>query len=123
RAKLWMKAHIWLGLLCVPLLMLHSGFRWWNLALSGILMAVLFVVIASGIWGLVLQQILPTVMLDEIPAETIRSQIDYVLGQLLAEARRLVRVTCGQPGGQTIGDATLGQDSGTFLVIGAVRTA
>jgi hypothetical protein len=124
RAKLWMKAHIWLGLLCVPLLVLHSGFRWWNLALSGILMAVLFLVIASGIWGLVLQQVLPTIMLDEIPAETIHSQIDYVLGQLLAEARRLVYVTCGQGDrGLTQGDGTMtGQPDQTFLVIGAVRT-
>jgi hypothetical protein len=122
RAKLWMKAHIWLGLLCVPLLVLHSGFRGWNLALAGILMAVLLIVIASGVWGLALQQILPTVMLDEIPAETIRSQIDYVLRQLLDEARRLVRVTCGQSGGQTMGDLGTGQSGETFLVIGAVRS-
>jgi hypothetical protein len=136
RAKLWMKAHIWLGLLCLPLLVLHSGFRFWNLALSGILMAVLFIVIASGIWGLALQQVLPTMMLEEVPAETIRSQIDRVLGQLLAEARRLVRATCGQSasvtgaggqtmgvGGQTMGDIPMGQEDQTFLVIGAVRSA
>jgi hypothetical protein len=125
RAKLWMKAHIWLGLFCVPLLVLHSGFRWWNLDLSGVLMAVLFIVIASGIWGLALQQFVPTIMLDEIPAETIRSQIDYVLRQLLDEARRLVRVTCGQGDrGFTQADmATMGAGDQTFLVIGAVRTA
>ncbi len=123
RAKLWMKAHIWLGLLCVPLLVLHSGFRGWNMALAGILMAILLIVIASGIWGLALQQILPTVMLEEVPAETIRSQIDYVLRQLLNEARRLVRLTCGQSGGQTMGDMALDQEEPTFLVIGAVRSA
>jgi hypothetical protein len=118
-----MKAHIWLGLSCVPFLVLHSGFRWWNLALSGILMGVFFIVIASGVWGLVLQQILPTLMLEQVPAETIRSQIDRILGQLLGEARRLVRATCGQPGGQSMGDLTMGTDDQTFLVIGAVRTA
>jgi len=124
RAKLWMKAHIWLGLLCLPLLVLHSGFRFGNLALSGILMAVLFLVIGSGIWGLVLQQIIPTLMLEEIPAETIHSQIDRILGQLLAEARRLVRLTCGQSAGATMGDiATQSAENETFLVIGAVRTA
>ena len=26
-AKLWMKAHLWLGLLTVPLVVLHCGFR------------------------------------------------------------------------------------------------
>src|SRR4051812_20640853 len=107
RAKLWMKAHIWLGLLCLPLLILHSGFHWWNLALSGVLMAVLLVVIVSGVGGLALQQVLPPIMLDETPAETIHSQIDYVLGQLLSEARRLVYVTCGQAErGFTMGDGT-----------------
>jgi hypothetical protein len=125
RAKLWMKAHIWLGLLCLPLLVLHSGFHWWNLALSGILMAVFFIVIGSGIWGLALQQVLPTIMLDEIPAETIYSQIDYIRGQLLAEAGRLVRITCGQGDrGLTMADGTaLSQADQTFLVIGAVRSA
>jgi hypothetical protein len=127
RAKLWMKAHIWLGLLCLPLLILHSGFRFWNLALSGILMVVLFVVIASGVWGLALQQVLPSVMLEELPAETIRSQIDRILGQLLAEAQRLVRITCGQTGGmtggQTMGDIPTGMEDQSFLVIGAVRAA
>ena len=122
RAKLWMKAHIWLGLLCVPLLVLHSGFRGWNLALAGILMAVLLIVIASGIWGLVLQQILPTFMLDEIPAETIRSQIDYVLRQLLEEAAVWFESPAASPAGQTMGDIGTGQSGETFLVIGAVRS-
>jgi hypothetical protein len=128
RAKLWMKAHIWLGLLCLPLLVLHSGFRFANVALSGILMVALFVVIASGVWGLALQQVLPTVMLEEIPAETIRSQIDRVLGHLLAETRRLVRTTCGQSGaggagGMTMGDISAVDPGETFMVIGAVRSA
>src|SRR4051794_34216565 len=29
RTKVWMAAHIWLGLLTVPLIVLHSGFHWW----------------------------------------------------------------------------------------------
>ena len=63
-AKHWMKAHIWLGLLSVSLLILHSGFHFWNLALSGVLMAVFLIVIASGLWGLALQQVIPTIMLN-----------------------------------------------------------
>lgn len=125
RAMLWMKAHIWLGLLTLPLMVLHSGFRWWDVPLSGALMMLFLVVIASGIWGLVLQQILPTVMLEELPAETIRSQIDYILGQYLAEARRIVRITCGKEG-DLVGSAVDGsageREDQSFLVIGAVRT-
>lgn len=125
RTKVWMKAHIWLGLLCLPLLILHSGFHWWNLELSGVLMAIFFIVIASGVVGLVLQHVLPVMMLEELPAETIRSQIDRVKGQLLDEARRLVRVTCGQPErGMTEADmGVMSQADQTFMVIGAVRTA
>jgi hypothetical protein len=95
-AKHWMKAHIWLGVLSVPLLILHSGFHFWNLALSGILMAVFLIVIVSGLWGLVLQQKLPTQILDEVPAEQIHSQIDNKLEQDLRRARRLVESACGE---------------------------
>ncbi len=70
RVQTWMAAHIWLGLLTVPLLVLHSGFRWGG-QLSAVLMVLFLVVIASGVWGLVLQQILPSKMLHNIPAETI----------------------------------------------------
>ena len=45
--------------------------------------------------GLALQQFLPTVMLHEIPAETIESQIDRVLDHLHDEARQMVYETCG----------------------------
>ena len=38
---------------------------------SNLAQAVLLIVIASGIWGLALQQVLPTIMLDQVPAEKI----------------------------------------------------
>jgi len=124
RAKLWMKAHIWLGLLTLPVMVLHSGFRWWNVPLSGALMLLFLVVIVSGVWGLVLQQFLPTTMLEDLPAETIRSQIDYVLGQYLTEARRIVRITCGEEDLVEAGvdGSTPDREEQSFLVIGAVRT-
>jgi hypothetical protein len=89
-AKHWMKAHIWLGLLSVALLILHSGFHFWNLALSGVLMAVFLIVIASGFWGLALQQTIPATMLREVSDEQIHSQIDRWLEHDLGEAQRLV---------------------------------
>src|SRR5262245_15694686 len=57
----WMKAHIWLGLLTVPLVVLHSGGRFGG-TLTTIFVAVFAVVIVSGVWGLALQNLLPKLL-------------------------------------------------------------
>jgi hypothetical protein len=99
RAQTWMRAHIWLGLLAVPLLVLHSGFYFSNLEAT--LLFILFViVILSGIWGLILQQFIPQKLLDDVPAETIFSQIDHVANLMVEDADRLVTATAG-PAGQS----------------------
>ena len=121
RAKLWLKAHIWLGLLSVPLLVLHSGFHWVGGALAAALMLAFAIVIVSGIWGLALQQVLPKVMLENIPAETIHSQIDRVLAQHLDEAERIVRIACGREEREPAADARGITQPQAFLVVGAVR--
>jgi hypothetical protein len=125
RAQKWMRAHIWLGLLCVPLLIYHSGFRLGG-TLSAVLLLLLLVVVASGIWGLALQQLLPRQMLDEIPAETIYSQIDHLSSQLLAEGERLVRAVCGPaPGEERLPlapDETGSLAPADHVVVGAVRS-
>ena len=94
-AQTWMKAHIWLGLLTVPLVVLHSGGRLGGM-LTTVLVAVFTVVIASGLWGLALQNVLPKLLLEAAPAETIYSQIDSVGQQYADEARRLVLLACGE---------------------------
>jgi hypothetical protein len=125
KTQVWLRAHIWLGLLCVPLLLYHSGFRLGG-PLSAVLLILLLVVVASGVWGLLVQQFLPTRLLQDVPAETIYSQIDRVSEQLEDEARRLVLAVCGP----SPADALAGTEqragyaaSGTHLVVGAVRSA
>ena len=125
RTKTWMKAHIWLGLLSLPILILHSGFVFGGM-LSKVLMIVLIVVIASGIWGLLLQNLLPKKMLEEVKAETIDSQIDRIIGHYHDEATQLVHAICGQPPiPATAGDPDEGvgvrEESTHYLVIGAIR--
>ena len=61
----WLRAHIWLGLLALPLAVLHSGFRLGG-PLSAATMIVFALVIASGVWGLAMQQFLPVRMLDMV---------------------------------------------------------
>ena len=93
-AQTWMKAHIWLGLLTVPLVALHSGGRLGG-TLTMLLVAVFSLVIVSGVWGLALQNTLPKLLLQAAPAETIYSHIDDVGGQYAEEAERLVLAACG----------------------------
>jgi hypothetical protein len=122
----WMRAHVWLGLLAVPLLVFHTGFRWGG-PLSTVLMILFLVVIASGVWGLVVQQFLPRILLDNVPAETIYSQIDHIAGQLADEGWRLVAVTCGPETGTNGASTAAKEEEETIavghFVVGAVRSA
>jgi hypothetical protein len=93
-AQTWMKAHIWLGLLTVPLVVLHSGGRLGG-TLTTLFVLVFAAVIASGIWGLMLQNVLPRLLLEAAPAETVYSEIDRVARQYAAEAHRLALLACG----------------------------
>jgi hypothetical protein len=127
KTKLWMMAHLWLGLLTLPLLLLHGGFHF-NLAtstLAAVLMWLVVIVVGSGVFGLVVQNVVPRLMLERVPAETIYSQIDHVLGQYRSEAERLVDVTCGRSGAGGPDDkgrsGDLTGDSPSFRVAGSVR--
>lgn len=117
--QLWMRAHIWLGLLAVPLLILHTGLRFSN-QLALVTFILFLAVIASGVWGVVVQQFLPSRMLEEVPAETIASQIPVVSAQLTREAERLVGAVCGQDERAPV--AIAGDEVPDFIVVGKVRT-
>lgn len=93
-AQLWMKMHIWLGLLAVPCIWFHSGFAFGG-ALTTLLMILFYVVIASGIFGLVLQQFIPAAMTRRVPLETVRGQMDHVLAGLATDAYELVASMVG----------------------------
>ncbi len=94
RAQTWLKAHIWLGLLTVPLIVCHAGPRWGGW-LTLTLMTIFFLVIASGIVGLALQQYVPRKIFNSIPAETIYEQIQSVAQSYSDDARKLIEKTCG----------------------------
>jgi len=93
RAKIWMRAHLWLGFLALPMVLFHAAFHARG-ALTGVLMALTFIVVLSGIMGAWLQHTLPTRMYREVPFETIYDQIPVIRGQLADEAReQAVQVT------------------------------
>ncbi len=101
RTKIWMTAHLWLGLFTLPLLLLHGDFRFdpSRSTLAVVLMWLLVIVVASGIFGATMQNIVPRLMLERVPAETIHAQIGHVLGLYRDEADELVRATVGEPRG------------------------
>jgi hypothetical protein len=98
-AQAWLRAHIWLGLFVLPLLILHSGFRLGG-TLSTVLMILLVIVVVSGIVGLVFQQILPRRLLEQVPGETVPTQIDRVMEQMRHDAELLVEAVCGPAEGE-----------------------
>jgi hypothetical protein len=87
-AQLWMKAHIWLGLFAVPLVLMHSGFRWGSW-LSTLVAGVFGLVTASGLFGWYMQNLIPRWLIEAVPDETIHSQLDDLAEQLCADARRI----------------------------------
>ncbi|MBI3781536.1 MAG: hypothetical protein HY278_10870 [candidate division NC10 bacterium] len=93
-ATTWMKGHIWLGLLSVPFILFHSGLQLGG-ALTTVLMLLFGLVVLSGVFGLVVQQILPRMMMTQVPMETIYEEIPHVLDQLRKEAEELVTAACG----------------------------
>ena len=84
----WLRGHIWLTLLTVPLILLHSGFQIGG-PMTTLLMGLYAVVMVSGIYGLVLQHKLPTLMKDRLPAEIVYEQIPQIRAQLCDAAERL----------------------------------
>jgi hypothetical protein len=94
RAETWLRAHVWLGLATLPLVLLHSGFSFGG-PFTTLFMLLFLVVYASGLFGLLMQQVIPRKLLDETPEETIYSQIDAVMQQQVYEAERLVATATG----------------------------
>ena len=121
-ARQWMAAHIWLGLASLPLAIVHSGFN-----LGGMLPTVLMILFVltglSGIYGLILQNIIPKWTLRLLPAETIYSEIDHVSEQSLQDLRRALVASCGTRGkvGSELLDTEPALPIQSSIVVGAVR--
>jgi hypothetical protein len=90
RMQTWMRAHLWLGLVAVPLIFFHGGFSFGHATLTRILMSLLILVSISGFIGALLQHFLPREMTRQLPMETIYEQIDHIREQLREEAEQLL---------------------------------
>lgn len=93
-AQTWLRGHIWLGLLSVPLVLFHAGFRWGGL-LEQVLLSVLAAIVVSGLIGLAVQQFLPRQMTARVPLETFYAQLPFECRLLQVEGDVAVAAVCG----------------------------
>jgi len=84
----WMRAHIWLTLLTIPLVLFHCGFRLGG-PMTTLLIVLYAIVMISGVYGLALQHQLPHTMKERLPAETVYEQIPHIRAQLVAAAEKI----------------------------------
>jgi hypothetical protein len=84
----WLRAHIWLTVLTIPLVILHSGFLFGG-AMTTFLLGLYAVVMVSGFYGLFLQHLMPRLMKARLPAETVYEQIPHIRAQLATAATKM----------------------------------
>ena len=97
RAQAWMRGHLWLGLLSLPVILFHGGFHFGG-TLTSVLMWLLIVTVVSGLFGSALQHYIPRVMTKDVKLETIYDEIGNVKALLREEADRSVEEICGSLG-------------------------
>ena len=97
RAQAWMRGHLWLGLLSLPVILFHGGFHFGG-TLTSVLMWLLIVTVASGVFGAAVQHYVPQVMTTDVKLETIYDEIGNVRKLLREEADRGVETICGPLG-------------------------
>jgi len=120
RAQAWMRGHLWLGLLSLPMILFHGGFHFGG-TLTRVLMWLLIITIGSGLFGAALQNYVPRMLTAEVPLETIYAEIGNVQKALLEEADRAVESICGSMG-LVRGEAE-GQRAGGFTALRPIAAA
>jgi hypothetical protein len=94
--RTWMRWHIWLGLICLPVVLVHAGFGSGG-PLPTVTLILFLAVTFSGIWGLIMQQWLPQKILSEMPGETVASQVNYLGDYHANEAKKLIQGLVSAP--------------------------
>ncbi len=96
RVETWLKAHIWLTLLTIPLIGFHCGWSWGS-PHTTVALLLYIIVMVSGFFGLAMQQFMPALMKERLPREVVFEQIPHIRKRLLERAEAL-RNDCLPPG-------------------------
>lgn len=95
KVRLWLKAHIWLTILTIPLVGFHCGWTWGS-PHTTVALLLYIIVMASGFFGLAMQQFMPSFMKERLPREVVFEQIPYIR-QRIAESAEALRKDCLPP--------------------------
>jgi hypothetical protein len=121
RAQAWMRGHLWLGALSLPLILLHGGFHLGG-TLTRVLMWLLILTVGSGLFGAALQHYLPRVITTGVPLETIYAEISNVRKLLREEADHGIELLCGPLGLAKFAQGE-GQRAGGFTALRPITAA
>ena len=94
--QIWLRAHIWLTILTIPLVAFHCDFHSGG-PMTTALLVLYAIVMLSGFYGLFLQHVIPKMMKEMLPAETVYEQIPYVRSLLVAEAEKIRESLLAKP--------------------------
>jgi hypothetical protein len=83
----WLRAHVWLTFLTVPLVLFHCGFHGGGRQTTWLLI-LYTLVMGSGVFGLVLQQFVPRLMRQRLPHEVVFEEIPYIRAMILQGATK-----------------------------------
>jgi hypothetical protein len=121
RAQAWMRGHLWLGFLALPMILFHGGFHFGG-TLTRVLMWLLIITVFSGVFGAALQHYIPRMMTSDVPLETIYDEIGRVRSLLREEADRAIESICGSLGlSKTLGQE--GQRAGGFTALRTIAAS
>jgi hypothetical protein len=121
RAQAWMRGHLWLGFLALPMILFHGGFHFGG-TLTRVLMWLLIITVFSGVFGAALQHYIPRMMTSDVPLETIYDEIGRVRSLLREEADRAIESICGSLGlSKTLGEE--GQRAGGFTALRTIAAS
>lgn len=88
RVQLWLKAHIWLTILTIPLVGFHCGWHWGSTQTTTLLILYI-IVMASGFFGIAMQQFMPSLMKERLPREVVFEQIPFIRKRIVESAEAL----------------------------------
>lgn len=101
--QFWLRAHTWLTILTIPLVLFHCGFHSGGTHAT-CLMLLYCIVMGAGFFGLALQQFMPRLMKERLPREVVFEQIPHLRARLLDAAHKLrASIAISQPEPATAG--------------------